>query len=244
MSATIYFKLLLPLCLLLQLGGTPVPCFAQAPASATTSVSNAGPWEREIALFEERDRVTPPRAGAVLFIGSSTIRLWKTLAADFPTLTVINRGFGGSHIADSLRYAERIITPYKPRLVIFYAGSNDIAAGKTPERVAADYRELVQKVHKKLPRTRFAYVSILPTPARQHLNAEMRRTNALIKDYVATDRRLSYIDAYPVLLGTDGKLRPGLYVQDQLHLNAEGYNLLQAAITKHLQGETAKEPER
>ncbi len=88
-------------------------------------------WEKEISAFEQADRTSPPPKGALLFIGSSTIRLWKTLTQDFPNHTVINRGFGGSQIADSTHFAERIIFPYQPRMILLRAGGNDIHAGKS-----------------------------------------------------------------------------------------------------------------
>ena len=103
-------------------------------------------WEKDIAAFEASDRTNPPPKGSVLFIGSSSIRLWKSLAADFPDLKVINRGFGGSHIPDTTHFAERIIFPYEPSKIVLYAGDNDIAGGRSPEQVFADFKELVEKV--------------------------------------------------------------------------------------------------
>src|SRR6516164_10408221 len=95
-------------------------------------------WEKDIAAFERRDRDKPPPKNAVLFVGSSSIRLWD-LPKSFAGVEVINRGFGGSHLADVVHFAPRIVLPYEPRLIVLYAGDNDIAAGKTPERVHADF---------------------------------------------------------------------------------------------------------
>ncbi len=120
-------------------------------------------WEKDIRKFEAADKASPPPQGGVLFIGSSSIRMWVTLARDFPEHKVINRGFGGSQIADSVYYAERIVFPYKPRLIVMRAGGNDIAAGKTPDQVAADFRAFVEKVRAKLPETRICYMSLAPT---------------------------------------------------------------------------------
>jgi len=108
-------------------------------------------WEREIQAFEAADRGNPPPQGAVLFIGSSTIRMWKTLAQDFPEHKVLNRGFGGCQIADCTYYADRIVVPYNPRLIVLRAGGNDIAAGKSPEQVRGDFQAFVDKVRAKLP---------------------------------------------------------------------------------------------
>ena len=108
-------------------------------------------WEKTIAAFEQQDKAKPPPKNAVLFVGSSSIVRWD-VKKSFPDLDVINRGFGGSEIADSVHFAPRIIVPYEPRLIVFYAGDNDLAAGKTPERICADFRELVAITHKALPK--------------------------------------------------------------------------------------------
>ncbi|MBA3442157.1 MAG: hypothetical protein H0T92_20040 [Pyrinomonadaceae bacterium] len=206
--------------------------------SAAAPQLAADRWEAEIQAFENSDKTKAPETGGVLFIGSSTIRLWKTLAQDFPQLKVINRGFGGSQIEDSLRYADRIIIPYKPHRIILYAGGNDLNSGKTPERVAEDFKQLIARLRQQLPDTRITYISILASPARWHLDEKIRQTNDLIKTFVAHEgHRLSYLDAYPRLLGTDGKPRPELYVEDRLHLNEAGYRVLQAAVAAHLKTE-------
>src|SRR5580704_17074592 len=143
------------LCLLLALG------FSEAPAADQHGTAK---WEPEIRAFEASDRTNSPPKHAILFVGSSSIRLWKTLAHDFPGEPVINRGFGGSRIADSTALADRIIFPYEPRTIVFYAGDNDMAEGRTTEQVAADYQVFVQTVRARLPETRIAFISIKPSP--------------------------------------------------------------------------------
>src|ERR1700722_7316573 len=146
--------------------------FAGLAFSLTTTFAEIPPqravWEPEIHAFEMHDQTNPPPQNAVLFVGSSTIRKWTTLAKDFPGVQVINRGFGGSRIADSTALAERIIFPYEPRTIVFYAGDNDLAEGRTPEQVAADYQAFVQTVRARLPETRIAFISIKPSPIRWH----------------------------------------------------------------------------
>ena len=110
--------------------------------SIPTRAADFEKWEKEIAAYEQADRTSLPPKGGLLFIGSSTIRLWKTLAQDFPLHNVINRGFGGSQIVDSTHFAERIIFPYAPRMILLRAGGNDIHAGKSPELVFSDFRAL------------------------------------------------------------------------------------------------------
>jgi lysophospholipase L1-like esterase len=189
-------------------------------------------WEPEIAAFEASDRANPPPKGAILFVGSSSIRKWTTLARDFPGQQVINRGFGGSQIADSTALAERIIFPYAPRLIIFYAGDNDLALGRTPEQVAADYRAFVDKVHARLPNTTIAFLSIKPCPLRWHLHDQVIEANQKIKTIPGD--RLKFIDIYPLMLGANGKPKPEYFIWDGLHPSAACYRIWAQAIKPYL----------
>jgi lysophospholipase L1-like esterase len=191
-------------------------------------------WEKAIAAFEAADQANPPPQGAILFIGSSTIVRWKTLAQDFPEHAVINRGFGGSQIADSVFYADRIVIPYRPRLIVLRAGGNDIHAGKTPEQVASDFQAFVARVRAKLPDVRIAYMPINASPSRWANAEREKQANELIKAYVAAGKNLDYIDAWDATLGADGKPREELFVKDRLHFNDEGYKILAAIVRKHL----------
>lgn len=191
-------------------------------------------WENEIAAFEAADRTNPPPAHAILFIGSSSIRLWKTLAQDFPRHNVVNRGFGGSEIADSVHFAERIVFPYAPRQIIMYAGGNDLNNGKTPEQVTADFKAFVHKVHQRLPQTRIAYLAIAPNPARWAQIERVRRANQLIADFIRTDARLVFIDVHPHMLGTDGQPLPDIFLEDRLHMNPKGYAIWKKIVEPHL----------
>jgi len=191
-------------------------------------------FEKEIRAFELADAKRPPPQGAILFIGSSGIRLWKSLAQDFPDHQVINRGFGGSHISDSVYFADRIVIPYKPKMIVFRAGSNDINAGKSPEQVAADFRAFVDKVRAALPETRIVFMSINPSPIRVANMDRERRANELIQAYVASQPNMDYIDIFTPMLGADGKPRPELYIIDRLHPNAEGYKLWTKITEPHL----------
>lgn len=140
----------------------------------------AARFENEIKAYEQADQKALPPENAVLFAGASGIRLWKTLEQDFPEHKVINRGFGGSQISDNIHYADRIIIPYKPRLIVFQAGGNDIAAGKSPEQVAEDFKVFVEKVRGKLPDVKIAYFSIQPSPARVTQMDKQKVANKLI----------------------------------------------------------------
>lgn len=207
---------------------------ALCPAAVTAQTPPANQWEAEIRKFEESDRVQPPPRGAVLFVGSSSVRLWQSLAEDFPDLKVINRGFGGSQIADSTLYAGRIVVPYKPRLVVLYAGDNDLAAGKTPQQVFEDYKAFVARVRRDLPKAKIAFISIKPSPSRAALLPKMREANGLIKNYVSRDKGLAYIDVFTPMLGGDGSPRPELFGPDRLHMNREGYLLWKSVVAPYL----------
>lgn len=200
-------------------------CMVMPSASAIIAQQPAGNrWENEIAAFERQDANRRPPENAVLFVGSSSIRLWK-LEESFPDLKVINRGFGGSQLADSVHFAERIVIPYRPRLVVLYAGDNDLAAGKKPEQVLADFKQFAVKMKAALPETRIAYLSIKPSIKRRALIDRIRETNAAIKQFISGDERLSYVDVFQPMLTAEGEPRPELFRDDGLHLNAEGYKL-------------------
>ena len=208
-------------------------CASPRPPASPLQPTSAS-WEKEIAAFESADLSHPPPQNGILFIGSSSIRLWTSLGADFPGARVINRGFGGSQIIDSACYVDRIVVPYHPRLIIFYAGGNDINAGKSREQVFADYRLFVQRVRRQLPSTRIAYVSIAPNPARWAQVDKVRETNRLIREYSSRDRRLAFIDVFHEMLGPDGQPKPDIYREDRLHMNAKGYAIWKRAIGPQL----------
>ena len=191
-------------------------------------------WETEIKKFEESDRQNPPPKHAVVFIGSSSIQSWKSLADDFPGTKVINRGFGGSELADSVFYVDRIVIPYRPKMVVLYAGDNDLANGRTPQEVLEDYKAFVERVHRKLPTTKIAYISIKPSPARAFLLQSMKDANRLIKTYANHDKRLIYIDVFTPMLGKDGSPRPELFGADRLHMNSEGYGLWKLVVAPYI----------
>lgn len=194
------------------------------PAARAQQDAKGGRFEKEIAAFETSDQSHPPPEGAVVFVGSSSIRLWKTGEA-FPDLKTINRGFGGSQMSDSVMYAERIVLPYKPRIVVVFAGGNDIHGGKTPEQVALDFKALVAKIHAALPKTRVFFISLFPNVARKAEDAKCQQANKLIKAFTETDSLLGYIETAEHMRAEDGGPRPELLRKDGLHMNDEGYKI-------------------
>ncbi len=179
-------------------------------------------WEPAIQAFEKQDQKTMPTEGAVLFLGSSSIRLWD-IEASFPDLVTIKRGFGGSMISDVNHFVNRIVLPYKPKTIVLYAGDNDIALGKTAEQVVTDFKAFVKHVHASLPETRILFLSIKPSVARWSVYDEMKRANEDIRRYCEADEKLVFVDVGSCLLGADGTPRADLLMSDGLHLNTEGY---------------------
>ena len=210
---------------------------AQAPGAATTQRSGAANqndpdrWEPTIRKFEDADKVTPPPQNAIVFIGASSIVRWN-LPESFPELgpQAINRGFGGSLAADSTRYADRIVIPYKPRMVVFYAGDNDVEANHTPEQIASDFAAFERKVHAALPATQIVFISIKPSIRRWPWIEQIKGANALVRQYCTTHPHLTFVDIVPQMIGTDGKPRKELLVEDGLHMTPAGYKIWNDAI--------------
>lgn len=200
----------------------PTFAFAQQ-ATAPAAKSPHEKWEKAIEAFEKQDAAKLPPQDGIVFVGSSSIVKWK-LADYFSDLPCIQRGFGGSQLADSVYFAPRIVTRYKPKTVVLYAGDNDLAAGKTPEQVAADFRAFVKVVHDELPKTKIIYIAIKPSVARWKLIDKVRAANKLTADACAKDSaRLVFLDIDPLMLDANGQPDPALFVKDGLHLSDAGY---------------------
>jgi lysophospholipase L1-like esterase len=200
-------------------------------AGALGAAEPSADWSADMAAFAARDAEQGSPDGCVLFVGSSSIRLWTSLANDFPGVVVVNRGFGGSQIADAIVHFERLIRPHRPRLIVFYAGTNDIAAGKSPEQVAADFAEWCSRVHVERPDTKVVFVSLQYAPARWALREKMAAANALIARFCAEDPRRGFIDTNPSTLAANGEPNAELYSADRLHMSPAGYAVWTRLLT-------------
>ena len=192
------------------------------PAAGQPEPAVADRWEAAMLAFEESDRANPPPKGGVVFLGSSSFRRWD-LEKAFPGRGVINRGFGGSQMADALRHLDRIVLPLEPRTLLLYEGDNDIGRGKSPDTVETEFRKLVKRVRERLPETHIVFVAIKPSLRRWHLIEKVREANSRIRAVAEADALVTFVDVGTPLLGPDGKPRPELFVEDQLHLNDAGY---------------------
>lgn len=199
---------------------------------ATGAAAGAAPakWAASIDAFTRADAANPPPREAVLFVGSSSIVRWKSLARDFPDVPVINRGFGGSELADSVHDLDRLVLKHQPRVVVLYAGENDLQAGATAEEVHARFQAFRQGLHAALPRTRLVFIAIKPSPSRAKIRPQIDRANALIAASCREDPRLAFADVVPPMLDAAGQPRPELFVADRLHLSEAGYAVWQPIV--------------
>lgn len=205
-----------------------------APALRAEPLVGPAKWESEIARIEKIHPAKPGEKGGIIFIGSSSIRMWSSLAQDFPKHRVANHGFGGSMISDSVQFIDRIVLPYEPRMIVLYAGGNDINGGKSPETVAADFRTFVEKVRAKLPDVEIAYISIAPNPKRWKQIEAVKQANALNAEYCSKTPKMKFIDVFTQMLGPDGLPKPDIYLKDQLHMNPKGYAIWKEIVTPQL----------
>ena len=187
--------------------------------------NNHAQWDAAIAAFQAQDQAHAPASGAVLFIGSSSIRFWKSLASDFPELKTINRGFGGSEIDDATFFADRIVAPYHPRAIVMYAGDNDVADGDSPAYVRDDFAAFVLKARSLDPGVPIAFIAIKPSVARKALLPQIRAANTLVRQYAASEHGVTYLDIFTPMLGADGQPQMKWFVGDGLHMNRKGYAL-------------------
>ena len=188
----------------------------------------------ELNAFARADSVTPPPPAPVLFVGSSSIRMWESLATDFPGVPLLNRGFGGSRMDDVLRHADRVVFRYRPRAIVLYEGDNDLEEGKSPARVAGEVAEFLQRVRVALPLARVVCLSVKPSPARWRLVDKVRETNALLEAVVSRDTMATFVDVFTPMLGANGRPRPELFGPDSLHMTPAGYAVWRSALAPAL----------
>jgi len=194
------------------------------------AMGRAAYWEPAIRGFERADRAAAPPPGVIVFTGSSSIALWRTLRQDMDPLSVVNRGFGGAQIDHVSEFAPRIILPYRPRAVVLYAGVDDLIWGRTPEDVLHEFQHFVALIHSAVPETWIYFVSIKPTRLFGSRWAAMRRTNALVEAFIRTQPRVEYIDVSAPLLDPRGQARPEFLSWDGLHPSRRGYDLMTSRI--------------
>jgi lysophospholipase L1-like esterase len=191
-----------------------------------TKVSGKDRYAADIAKFVEQDKATPPPKNGLLIAGSSSARYWITAAEDFKPYPVINRGFGGSKTTEVLATMDRIALPYHPRLVIYFAGTNDLAGGSKAEDVLENIRQYVERLRKENPKTGFVIMAGLKSPKRKPHWAEFDKFNDLLQKFCAAGKNLYYVDHNKVMNKPNGEAIAAYYREEgdsALHANAAGY---------------------
>ena len=206
-----------------------------AGAAQAQSPELAAKFEAKVVEYEAADRVTPPPKDAILFGGDSQFYRWKTIHEDLPGYTLINRGIDSFQFRDLLHYADRLVLPYAPRLIVLHVGGNDVHNGRTPVQVLEDFKTFVRRVRAKYPTVPIVYSSITPGPGRWDEAPQRRETNRVIREYVATRPDLEFVDLWAAMLTADGRPREDIWVEDRVHPNHAGY-LLRVELTRPLLG--------
>ncbi len=203
-------------------------------SAATSDSLPSADWSQDIARFADLDAASPPPLHPIVFTGSSSIRMWPSLAADFPGRAVLNRGFGGSQVRDATWFAEELVVRYRPRQVVVYAGDNDIDAGRSPEQVLADFHALVARLRRDLPDVPIVWISIKPSVARAAQMGAQRKANTLVREAAADMTQVDFVDVFTPMLDENGAPRVDLFIDDGLHLNEAGYALWRRIVAPYL----------
>ena len=184
--------------------------------------------------FKKNDTLKSPPKDSILFIGSSSIVYWKTLKEDMSPHEVINRGFGGAHIAHINNHFNEVVTAYKPKGIVFFCGTNDLTAIKSVNQVFNDFLLFYENVKEALPKTKVFVIGVKPTIARYYLREKQLKMNKLTSDLAEKEKNLVYISVWDEMLLEDGKANPSLFVEDGLHMNENGYLIWKNLVKPHL----------
>jgi lysophospholipase L1-like esterase len=207
------------------------------------SLSTAGfaqqsglPFADEIRAFRMSDSINPPPKHEIVFAGSSSFTIWKDVQDYFPDYTIINRGFGGSTLSDQLRYADQIILPWVPKQIVIYCGENDFAYDDklTPEAVTERFKQLFTLLRTNLPDTKITYVSIKPSLSRWNLAPKFQKANKEICKFLKKQPNTSFVNIWNKMLNDKHVPDKSLFLEDMLHMNANGYKIWQKAIKPEL----------
>jgi lysophospholipase L1-like esterase len=199
-------------------------CVLSADVHRNWAQTNPSRWHEELEAFERQDNQRPPEPGGIVFVGSSSIRMWDT-DRFLSGHDIVNRGFGGSQMSDALQYIDRLVLVHRPRLVVLYEGDNDIAAGEAPAQIANEFQEFARRLQQALPDTHLVYLSIKPSLSRWEQYPQMQQVNATIATYCRQQDHCHFVDVSQVMLNEQGKPRAELLEADGLHLNETGYRL-------------------
>lgn len=184
------------------------------------------PFWNEIKAFKTQDSITPPRDGMILFIGSSSFRLWKSVQDDFHNPSILNRAFGGATLLDMIAYQQDVVLKYHPKKIFIYCGENDIASSEavTPEMVLDRFKTLYITIRNQFPGTPIIYVSIKPSILRWAMKERMIATNTLIQSYLNNQKNTTFVNIWDNMLENGAPIKD-IFIEDHLHMNSKGYEI-------------------
>jgi len=192
------------------------------------------PFWDDVQTIKAYDKIYSPPQHPILFVGSSSIRLWVDFTKTFKDYTVLNRGIGGAITNDIDRYVEDIIAPYAPKQVVLYVGENDLIKSPDAETVFADFKKLYTHIRKQLPVTPLLYIAIKGSPSRMQYQDKAKKANLFISQFLKTEKNAVFVDIYQPMLDKQGKMRPLLFKEDMLHMNGTGYQIWNKLVIPHL----------
>lgn len=203
---------------------------------AASAVDGSKRWDARVDRYlNVRDKANPPPTGGIVFTGSSSIDMWTTLAADFREYKVVNRGIGGTWLADQLHIAPKLVYPLDPKTIVIYAGENDLQAGRSVEDVVTAFKNVREQIRTEEPQADIVFLALKPSPSRVALLSAMRDANDQIAALCAKDPQCTFVDIFTPMLNEKGQPRPELFIKDNLHMNPEGYRLWTSIVAPVLQ---------
>lgn len=202
--------------------------------SANSFSQDKPAYWNDIQAIKSYDGIYNPPKNPILFIGSSSIRLWVDFNKAFANYTVLNRAIGGAVTKDVDRYLEDIVFPYQPKQIVIYVGENDLIKAASGEEVFEDFKKLYADLRSKLPVVPIVYISIKASPSRAQYLEKAKKVNLLVSQFLKTEKNTVYIDVYQPMLDKNGNMRPELFKEDMLHMNAAGYQIWNKLLKPYL----------
>lgn len=209
-------------------------CLVCIAVQLTATAQTTRPFWSEIQAFHKQDSIAMPSKHGIVFVGSSSIRMWKNAEETFKKYQVINRGFGGSTLADAILYQDELISRYEPRQVVIYTGENDVASGVSATETFERFKTLVTNIRAKQPEVPLVFMSMKESPSRKQYRDTLLKANAMIKNHMATMPKAVYLDVNAKMLDKDGNTRPELFREDMLHMKKQGYDIWEKALRPYL----------
>jgi len=199
-----------------------------------SAVAQNKPFWNEISDFQKKDSISMPPIKGIVFVGSSSLRMWTDLEDTFKSYNAINRGFGGSELTSANDYIKELVLVHQPRQVVIYSGENDVASGASADQTYDRFVTFFTNLRKNLPKANIAYISMKLSPSRAQFSEVILAANAKIKDYISGQKNAAFIDITSKMLDSAGGYRRELFQDDMLHMKPAGYEIWTKEITPFL----------